>query len=78
MSLNTASIDEEDRPPCTQQESSLGISQALKATPGAKSEGKTKSALRDDTFREVSESDNFLIWARFYISLYYNKVRVIL
>ncbi|KAI9470427.1 protein-tyrosine phosphatase-like protein [Zychaea mexicana] len=78
MSLNTVSTreDYEDRPSCTQQESSLGISQALKAAPGSGADRKRKTSLRDDTFREAGESDNLLVWARFYISLYYNKILV--
>lgn len=72
---STHSEDADERPPCTQQQSSLGISQALKLPETeADREAKAKSALRDDTFREASESDNLFVWARFYISLYYNKV----
>lgn len=76
-SINTTDSfdDEEDRPVCTHQESSLGISQALKPSGTAsKRDSRVKTSLRDETLPEASETDNLFIWARFYISLYYNKV----
>ncbi|ORY98546.1 protein-tyrosine phosphatase-like protein [Syncephalastrum racemosum] len=69
------SNDEDDeRPPCTQQNSSLGISQALKSSPRHTRDD--KSNLRDDSFREAAEHDSILGWSRFYVSLYYNKMAV--
>ena len=78
-SINTTDSfdDEEDRPVCTHQESSLGISQALKPSgTTSKRDSRVKTSLRDETLPEASETDNLFIWARFYISLYYNKVRI--
>lgn len=80
-SINTTDSidDEEDRPVCTHQESSLGISQALKPSgTTSKRDSRVKTSLRDETLPEASETDNLFIWARFYISLYYNKVCMIL
>ncbi|CDS03063.1 hypothetical protein LRAMOSA00465 [Lichtheimia ramosa] len=78
-SINTTDSidDEEDRPVCTHQESSLGISQALKPSgTTSKRDSRVKTSLRDETLPEASETDNLFIWARFYISLYYNKIMV--
>lgn len=67
--------EDEERPPITQQESSLGISQALRRPDNRVEKNSFRTSLRDDTVPEAGEDDNILKWARFYLSLYYNKVR---
>lgn len=67
--------EDEERPPITQQESSLGISQALRRPDNRVEKNSFRTSLRDDIVPEAGEDDNILKWARFYLSLYYNKVR---
>ena len=59
-----------------QQNSSLGISKALneevRMLEG--NQGQTRRSLTDNMFKVPSKGATIFTWARFMISLYYNKV----
>lgn len=61
-----------------QKHSSLGISKALNEEVRMLEDGngQARKPLTDDMFKVPSKEANLFTWARFMISLYYNKVSV--